>query len=373
MSQFIRHLHVPPLATKGFTDAVGSTPLIKLQKLSKELGRNIYGKSELQNPGGSVKDCAALYLINDAEKRGLIDPSKPVTVVEGSAGNTAIGLAHICKAKGYKAVFYMPDTQSQAKINLLKWLGAEVYPVAACPITDPLNFNNRARDHAKRLDNAVWTDQFDNQANWRAHYYTTGPEILKQIEDEGLKLDAFTCSTGTGGTYTGIAKYLKEATKGNCKLVVADPPGSVIYSYIKTGELNREGGSFTEGIGQGRITGNMKESVSITDDAVFIPDEESIIMLFRLLDEKVFVHCMVGVSRSATVCIAECMKRLDCGLLKAYLYVRVRRLNIIIQPSLMFVYELLKWQELLNPSDPDIIWDWNMACRCIAQLNSNYI
>ncbi|KAG0679745.1 hypothetical protein C6P41_000600 [Kluyveromyces marxianus] len=286
MSQFIRHLHVPPLATKGFTDAVGSTPLIKLQKLSKELGRNIYGKSELQNPGGSVKDRAALYLINDAEKRGLIDPSKPVTVVEGSAGNTAIGLAHICKAKGYKAVFYMPDTQSQAKINLLKWLGAEVYPVAVCPITDPLNFNNRARDHAKRLDNAVWTDQFDNQANWRAHYYTTGPEILKQIEDEGLKLDAFTCSTGTGGTYTGIAKYLKEATKGNCKLVVADPPGSVIYSYIKTGELNREGGSFTEGIGQGRITGNMKESVSITDDAVFIPDEESIIMLFRLLDEE---------------------------------------------------------------------------------------
>lgn len=286
MSSIIRNIHVPPLATGGFTDAIGSTPLIKLQRLSKEIGRNIYGKSELQNPGGSVKDRAALSLIEDAEAKGLIDPTKPVTVVEGSAGNTAIGLAHICNAKGYKAVFYMPNTQSQAKINLLKWLGAEVYPVPVCPFTDPLNFNNRARDHAKAMDNAIWTDQFDNGANWAAHYKTTGPEILKQIEDKGLTLDAFTCSTGTGGTYSGVAKYLKEATESKCKLVVADPPGSVIYSYIKTGQLQRSGDSFTEGIGQGRITDNMKEGIAVTDDAVFVPDEETIVMLFRLLDEE---------------------------------------------------------------------------------------
>ncbi|CDO95287.1 unnamed protein product [Kluyveromyces dobzhanskii CBS 2104] len=305
MFRFIRRLHVPPLANRGFTDAVGSTPLIKLQKLSKELGRNIYGKSELQNPGGSVKDRAALNLIEDAEKRGLIDPSKPATIVEGSAGNTAIGLAHICKAKGYNAVFYMPDTQSEAKINLLKWLGAEVYPVPVCPISDPLNFNNRARDHAKRLDNAVWTDQFDNQANWKSHYYTTGPEILQQIEADGLQLDAFTCSTGTGGTYTGVAKYLKEATNGKCKLVVADPPGSVVYSYVKTGESIREGSSFTEGIGQGRITENMRQSVEITDDAVFVPDEESIVMLFRLLDEEgLFVGSTSGLNVVAAAKVA---------------------------------------------------------------------
>lgn len=311
MSSVIRNLHFPPVASGGFVDAIGKTPLIKLQKLSKELGRNIYGKSELQNPGGSVKDRAALYLIQNAEEKGLIDPTKPVTVIEGSAGNTAIGLAHICKAKGYKAVFYMPNTQSEAKINLLKWLGAEVYPVPVCPITDPLNFNNRARDHAKRLDNAVWTDQFDNQANWKAHYETTGPEILKQIEDAGLTLDAFTCSTGTGGTYAGISRYLKEATDGKCKVVVADPPGSVIYSYIKKGTLDREGGSFTEGIGQGRITGNMSKAVDFTDDAVFIPDEETIVMLFRLLDEEgLFVG---GTSALNVVAAAAVAKTLPEG------------------------------------------------------------
>ncbi|CAR30481.1 PALP domain-containing protein [Lachancea thermotolerans] len=276
----------PVLASKGLVDAVGKTPLIKLNTLSKELGRNIFGKAEFQNPGGSVKDRAALYLIEQAEKSGQIDPSRPATIVEGSAGNTAIGLAHIARSKGYKSIFYMPNTQSVSKINLLKYLGAEVYPVPVCPISDPMNFNNRARDHAKRLDNAIWTDQFDNPANWKSHYATTGPEILQQLQSAGLSCDAFTCSTGTGGTFTGVAKYLKEATNGQSKLVVADPPGSVIYSYIKTGEMNREGSSFTEGIGQGRITKNLRESIDITDDAVFVPDEESIVMLFRLLDEE---------------------------------------------------------------------------------------
>lgn len=276
----------PTVALNGLTDAVGNTPLIKLNRLSAELGRNIYGKAEFQNPGGSVKDRAALYLIKQAEDSGSIDPSKPVTIIEGSAGNTAIGLAHIARSRGYRSIFYMPNTQSESKINLLKYLGAEVYPVPVAPITDPLNFNNRARDHAKKISNAVWTDQFDNSANWLSHFHTTGPEILRQLESAGLSCDAFTCSTGTGGTFTGIARYLEQETVGKCKLVVADPPGSVIYSYVKTGELNREGSSFTEGIGQGRITDNLKASVDIIDDAVSIPDEESIVMLYRLLDEE---------------------------------------------------------------------------------------
>lgn len=279
--------NVPVVAFKGLSDAIGKTPLIKLTKLSERLGRNIWGKSELQNPGGSVKDRAALYLIKEAEKLGQIDPNKPnPTIVEGSAGNTAIGLAHIARSRGYKTIFYMPNTQSASKINLLKFLGAEVYPVPVCPISDPKNFNNRARDHAARLPNAVWTDQFDNPANWKAHYYTTGPEIYEQLNESGLSCDAFTCSTGTGGTFTGVARYLKENTDGKCQLVAADPPGSVIYSYVKNGTLDRQGSSFTEGIGQGRITKNLEASVDIIDDAVFVPDEESISMLFKLLDEE---------------------------------------------------------------------------------------
>lgn len=277
----------PVVATKGLTDAIGNTPLIKLTKLSQQIGRNIWGKAEFQNPGGSVKDRAALYLIQEAERLGQVDGKKAdPTIVEGSAGNTAIGLAHIARARGYRSIFYMPNTQSAAKINLLKFLGAEVYPVPVCPISDPLNFNNRARDHAAKLPNAVWTDQFDNPANWKSHYYTTGPEIYNQLINNGFSCDAFTCSTGTGGTFTGVARYLEETTNGKCKLVAADPPGSVIYSYVKKGTMDREGSSFTEGIGQGRITKNLEASINIIDDAVFIPDEESIVMLYRLLDEE---------------------------------------------------------------------------------------
>ncbi|SCU86984.1 LADA_0E01332g1_1 [Lachancea dasiensis] len=296
----------PILANKGFVEAIGNTPLIKLNKISKELGRNIYGKAEFQNPGGSVKDRAALYLIEQAEKAGKIDPTRPGTILEGSAGNTAIGLAHIARSKGYKSIFYMPNTQSAAKVNLLKYLGAEVYPVPVCPISDPLNFNNRARDHAKRLDNAIWTDQFDNPANWESHYATTGPEILQQLQNAGLSCDAFTCSTGTGGTFTGVAKYLKEATNNRTKIVVADPPGSVIYSFVKTGKLDREGSSFTEGIGQGRITENLRSSIGLIDDAYRIPDEESIVMLFRLLDEEgLFVGGTSGLNVVAACQVAK--------------------------------------------------------------------
>lgn len=297
-------LKFPVLASKGLTDAIGNTPLIRLHRLSNELGRNIWGKSEFQNPGGSVKDRAALYLIKEAEEKGQIDPSKPnPTIVEGSAGNTAIGLAHIARARGYKSIFYMPNTQSETKVNLLKFLGAEVYPVPPCPLSDPLNYNNQARDHAAKLENAVWTNQFDNQANWKAHYHTTGPEILAQLQAQGLSCDGFTCSTGTGGTFTGIAKYLEEETKGQCKLAPADPPGSVVYSFIKNGTMERQGSSFTEGIGQGRITDNLRPSVEIADDAIFVPDSESITMVYRLLDEE---GLYVGGTSGLNV-VAACM------------------------------------------------------------------
>ncbi|AMD19295.1 HBR394Wp [Eremothecium sinecaudum] len=299
-------MSTPVLALNGICDAVGNTPLIKLHKLSKELGRNIYGKAEFQNPAGSVKDRTALYLINHAEQSGAIDPSKPVTIVEGSAGNTAIGIAHIARSKGYNSVAYMPDTQSADKVNILKLLGTEVHTVPVCPITDPLNFNNRARDHAKRVENAYWTNQFDNEANWKVHYDTTGPEIYKQLASQNFTVDAFTCSTGTGGTFSGIARYLEEATDGKCKLVVADPPGSVIYSYVKTGELNREGSSFTEGVGQGRITKNMEASVDIIDDAVFVPDELSIAMVYRLIeDEGLFLGGTSGLNVVAATMVAK--------------------------------------------------------------------
>ncbi|AGO12200.1 AaceriAEL161Wp [[Ashbya] aceris (nom. inval.)] len=305
-AQLIRKMSAPTLAAGGFPDAIGKTPLIKLQKLSQELGRNIYGKAEFMNPGGSVKDRAALYLVEEAERSGLIDPSRPATIVEGSAGNTAIGLAHIARSRGYNAVFYMPDTQSREKINLLRYLGTEVHPVPVCPIADPLNFNNRARDHAAALDNAVWTNQFDNEANWKAHYATTGPEIFQQMRDAGLDVDAFTCSTGTGGTFSGIARYLAEATERKCKLVVTDPPGSVIYSYVKTGNLEREGSSFTEGVGQGRITKNLEASVDIIDDAVFVPDPESLNMTYRLLDEEgLFLGGTSGLNVAGAVRVAK--------------------------------------------------------------------
>ncbi|ODV94292.1 hypothetical protein PACTADRAFT_44529 [Pachysolen tannophilus NRRL Y-2460] len=274
---------IPITAEKGFPDAVGNTPLIKLNHLSKETGRNIYCKAEWMNPGGSVKDRAALYMIQQAEKRGAI--TKGATVVEGTAGNTGIGLAHICRARGYKCVIYMPNTQSPSKMNLLRLLGAEVYPVPVKPFTDPMNFNHQARRHAEKLDNAIWTDQFDNLDNRQAHIETTGPEIWSQLNG---KVDAFTCSTGTGGTFSGITRYLKEISNGKVLSIVADPPGSCVYSYVKSGgkSLERAGGSFTEGIGQGRITNNVAQDISLIDDAIRIPDEESIAMLYRLLDEE---------------------------------------------------------------------------------------
>jgi len=267
----------------GFDGAVGNTPLVYLKHLSERLGSRIYGKSELQNPGGSVKDRAALGLILDAEKRGSIKPGG--TVVEGTAGNTGIGLAHVCRARGYKCVIYMPNTQSQEKIDLLRMLGADVRPVAAVAYEHPQNYNHQAKEYAESIENAVWTNQFDNTANAQAHYATTGPEIWEQTQG---RIDGFICSTGTGGTLAGVGKYLQERSHGKTQVWLADPPGSVLTSYITSGGtlVERSGSSITEGIGQGRITSNLETFINDLTGAFTIPDENSILMLYELLDTE---------------------------------------------------------------------------------------
>lgn len=298
-------------SVNGFIGAIGNTPLIRLAKLSEATGCNILAKAEFQNPGGSVKDRAALYVVKDAEERGLLKPGG--TVVEGTAGNTGIGLAHVCRARGYKCVIYMPNTQSQEKIDLLKMLGADVRAVPAVAYENPDNYNHQAKRYAEATPNAVWTNQFDNVANARAHYETTGPEIWRQTQGT---VDAFICATGTGGTLAGTARFLREqAAKENKEVQVwlADPPGSVLDSYIKSKGtlLERSGGSITEGIGQGRITDNLGTEVANFNGSMTIPDTQSIEMLYRLLDEE---GIYVGASSALNVVAAyELAKKLGPG------------------------------------------------------------
>lgn len=271
-----------PNVTNGFTEAIGNTPLIRLPKISDKIGRNIYAKAEFMNPGGSIKDRAALYVIKDAEQNHGLKAGG--TVIEGTAGNTGIGLAHVCRAKGYNCVIYMPNTQAQSKIDTLRLLGAEVHPVPAVAYDNPENYNHQAKRHAESLQNAVWTNQFDNIANRQAHIETTGPEIWAQLDG---KVDGFTCSTGTGGTFAGITRYLKTMDP-KVKCYLADPPGSVLHSYIQSNgkDIVRGGSSFTEGIGQGRVTENLRPDIELIDQSYKIPDEESIVMLYQLLDEE---------------------------------------------------------------------------------------
>ncbi|KIY44369.1 pyridoxal phosphate-dependent enzyme, beta subunit [Fistulina hepatica ATCC 64428] len=281
---FARHL-VRSLSTTvdGFPGAVGNTPLIYLKKLSEKTGSTILGKAEFQNPGGSVKDRAALGIVLDAEAKDLLRPGG--TVVEGTAGNTGIGLAHVCRARGYKCVIFMPNTQSQEKIDLLRMLGAEVYPVPAVAYENPENYNHQAKRFAEWKENTIWTDQFDNTANTEAHYRTTGPEIWEQA---GGELDGFICATGTGGTLAGVGRFLKEKSGGKTQVWLADPPGSVLTSYVTSGGklIERSGSSITEGIGQGRITNNLGTFVNDLSGALTVPDEKSIEMLYDLLDTE---------------------------------------------------------------------------------------
>ncbi len=282
----------------GFVGTVGNTPLIRLHSFSEETGCEILGKAEFLNPGGSVKDRAALYIIEEAEKKGLLQPGG--TVVEGTAGNTGIGLTHICNAKGYRCLIVIPDTQSQEKMDLLRTLGAEVRPIPAVPYRDPNNYVKVSGRLADEMENAIWANQFDNLANRQAHYETTGPEIWRQTDG---KVDAWVAATGTGGTYAGTAMALKEKN-ADIRCVVADPMGSGLYSYIKTGEIDTAGSSITEGIGNSRITANM-EGVPI-DDAIQIDDPEALRVVYQLLyQDGLFMGGSVGINVGAAIALAK--------------------------------------------------------------------
>ncbi len=284
----------------GFPGAVGNTPLIRLNSFSEETGCEILGKAEFMNPGGSVKDRAALYIVEAAERAGQLRPGG--TVVEGTAGNTGIGLAHICNAKGYQCLIVIPDTQSQEKIDTLRTLGAEVRTVPAVPYKDPNNYVKLSGRIAAEMDNAIWANQFDNLANRQAHYETTGPEIWTQTDG---KVDAWVAATGTGGTYAGVALFLKERNP-RLKTVLADPLGSGLYSYAKTGQITITGNSITEGIGNSRVTANM-EGVPI-DDAIQVDDPECLRVIYQLLRrDGLFMGGSVGINVGAAVALAKQM------------------------------------------------------------------
>ena len=284
----------------GFVGTVGNTPLIRLNSFSDETGCEILGKAEFLNPGGSVKDRAALYIIEDAQKQGLLKPGG--TVVEGTAGNTGIGLTHICNAKGYKCLIIIPETQSQEKMDALRTLGAEVRPVPAVPYKNPNNYVKLSGRLAAELENAIWANQFENLANRQAHYETTGPEMWQQTDG---KIDAWVSATGTGGTYAGVAMFLKEKNP-DIQCIVADPMGSGLYSYVKTGKIETEGSSITEGIGNSRITGNM-EGAPI-DDAIRIDDRECLRVVYQLLrQDGLFMGGSVGINVGAAVALAKKM------------------------------------------------------------------
>jgi cysteine synthase A len=284
---------------RGFIDAVGNTPLLHLQGLSRETGCEIYGKAEFMNPGGSVKDRAAKWIVLDAEARGLLKPGG--TVVEGTAGNTGIGLAHVCNARGYKLILLMPDNQSPEKYALLEALGAEVRKVPVVPYSNPAQYQHQAGRLAQELPNAVWANQFDNTANRRAHVQSTGPEIWEQTAG---KVDAFVASSGTGGTLAGTSEFLK-SKRSSIRTVLADPPGSALYEFIRSGEVKATGkSSITEGIGIGRITDNFKDAP--VDASVHVEDPETVAMVYRLLHEEgLFLGSTSGINVAAAVRVAR--------------------------------------------------------------------
>ncbi|MEO8882630.1 MAG: cysteine synthase A [Devosia sp.] len=268
---------------KDMLSAIGHTPLIRLNHASELTGCEIWGKAEFLNPGQSVKDRAALYIVKDAVKRGLIGPGG--TIVEGTAGNTGIGIALVANAMGFKSVIVIPDTQSQEKKDALRLYGAELIEVPAKPYKSPNNYVKLSGRLAEKLardlpTGAIWANQFDNVANRQAHYETTGPEIF---DDTGGKIDGFICSVGSGGTLGGVAMALKERDP-SIQIGLADPEGAALFSYYTTGELKSSGSSITEGIGQGRITANLVDLK--VDHAYQIPDAEALPYVFDLLQHE---------------------------------------------------------------------------------------
>src|SRR5262249_46866643 len=260
----------------GFVGAIGNTPLIRLKGLSEETGCEILGKAEFMNPGGSVKDRAAAAIVADAERRGTLRAGG--TVVEGTAGNTGIGLAHVCNARGYRCIIVMPDNQSPEKYRLLEMLGAEVHKVPVVPYSNPNQYQRVAQRLAGSLPDAIWSNQFDNTANRDIHLRSTGPEIWAQTNG---RIDAFVAATGTGGTLAGVAEFLKSRRRA-IRCVLADPPGSSLYAYIRRGTLASSGSSsITEGIGIARVTANLQGAP--IDDAVLVEDPETVRCVYRLL------------------------------------------------------------------------------------------
>ncbi len=282
----------------GFAGSVGNTPLIRLRGVSEETGCEILGKAEFMNPGGSVKDRAARAILAAAERRGQLPPRG--TVVEGTAGNTGIGLAHVCNERGYRCVIVMPDNQAPEKYRLLEMLGAEVHKVPTVPYSNPNQYQKVAQRLAAALPNAIWSNQFDNTANREAHVQTTGPEIWNQTNG---RIDAFVAASGTGGTFAGVSEYLKSRRKA-VRCVLADPPGSSLYEYVRTGTLKATGsGSITEGIGIGRVTANLKDAP--IDDALHVEDTDTVRMVYRLLrEEGLFLGSTSGINVAAAVRVA---------------------------------------------------------------------
>jgi cysteine synthase A len=283
----------------GFTAAVGNTPLIRLRGPSEATGCEILGKAEFMNPGGSVKDRAARGIIEAAEARGELKPGG--IVVEGTAGNTGIGLAHVCNERGYRCIIVMPDNQSAEKYALLQMLGAEVHKVPTVPYSNPNQYQKVAGRLAASLPNAIWSNQFDNTANRDAHFRTTGPEIWAQTEG---RVSAFVAASGTGGTFAGVSDYLKQQNP-KIRCVLADPPGSSLYEYVKNGTLKATGsGSITEGIGIGRVTANL--ATAKIDDAVHIEDWETVSYVYKLLHEEgLFLGSTSGINVAAAVRVAR--------------------------------------------------------------------
>jgi cysteine synthase A len=263
----------------GFIEAIGNTPLIRMKAASEATGCEILGKAEFMNPGGSVKDRAAWWMIREAENNGLLKSG--ATIVEGTAGNTGIGIGHICNARGYSCVIYMPDNQSREKVEILETLGAEVRVVPTVAYSNEMNYQKQADRYARSVDGALWVNQFDNTANQLAHYESTGPEIWRQT---GGLVDAFVCSVGTGGTIAGVSQFLKQQNR-DIQVVLVDCIGSALYSYITTGIVTvSEGTSITEGIGNSRVTDNL--AAARIDSALRVADQDMLTMVHKLLREE---------------------------------------------------------------------------------------
>ncbi|MEM8696517.1 MAG: cysteine synthase A [Pseudomonadota bacterium] len=277
---------------------IGNTPLVRLAGPSEDSGCEILGKCEFANPGGSVKDRPALYIVEEAEEQGLLQPGG--TIVEGTAGNTGIGLALVANAKGYKSIIVMPDTQSKEKMDTLRALGAELVLVPAAPYSSPCHFVHQSRRIAEETDNALWANQFDNIANRRAHIKTTAKEIWEQTDGT---VDGFTCAVGTGGTLAGVGMGLKEYSE-DVRIALSDPHGAALYEYYANGELKSEGSSVAEGIGQGRVTANLEGAP--VDTQFRISDAEGLAWVHRLLSgEGLCLGLSSGINVAGAMALAK--------------------------------------------------------------------